>query len=390
VLALGCCAFAAHVHGVDVTVSTGPSGTLLERLRARSGSDDGAGVAAVDAEARQRERLELLAQGEAALAAADAETALRHFERAAMMRHAADSEMALIRTYMQAGHYRRALAFGAHTAGAHRDYAGAPALYAWLLFLGGQGAAARQLFEGAAARAPGDPAFQYVQAALLTNVPPATGLPIVPPLRLAPYAAMVQVPSRAVAVASGTLVDGGRRAVIPSGMLPAGSAVWIRNGLGEVSPARIERRLDRAGASLVRLDHALPVPDDLGVASRDPFPGSIVYAVDYATMSVATPAWPLLHPGFAGQPLDGGGRALGIELPPGPRGGPVFDAQGRLAGVALPGRRGPDRLLLPSQLAKYAVPLRVVAPADGTASRMSVDEIYERAMRVSVQALAVR
>lgn len=109
-----------------------------------------------------------------------------------------------------------------------------------------------------------------------------------------------------------------------------------------------------------------------------------------ATMRAPTPAWPMLHPGFAGRSLDGGGRALGIELPAGPRGGPVFDAQGRLTGVALPGQSGPDRLLVPSQLVAHSVPLRVAAPADGTASRMSVEEIYERAMRVSVQVFAVR
>jgi hypothetical protein len=133
------------------------------------------------------------------------------------------------------------------------------------------------------------------------------------------------------------------------------------------------------------------VPDDLGVAPRDPFPGSVVYAVDYATMRDAGPAWPLLHAGFAGRPLDGGGRALGVDLPAGPRGGPAFDVQGRLAGVAPPAQgRGPDRLLLPSELATHSVPLRAVAPGEIPISRLSLDEIYERAMRVSVQVLVVR
>ncbi len=47
---------------------------------------------------------------------------------------------------MQAGEYRRALSFGAHAAGAHRDFPAATALYAWLLYVGGQDAfAARRL-----------------------------------------------------------------------------------------------------------------------------------------------------------------------------------------------------------------------------------------------------
>ena len=52
--------------------------------------------------------------------------------------HAADTEIALVRGHMQAGDYRRALAFGAHTAGAHLDVVGGSLLYVWLLHAGGQ------------------------------------------------------------------------------------------------------------------------------------------------------------------------------------------------------------------------------------------------------------
>lgn len=50
-------------------------------------------------------------------------------ERAAMMLHAPDTEMGLVRSYMQAGHYRRALAFCAHTAGVHREASVVAALW---------------------------------------------------------------------------------------------------------------------------------------------------------------------------------------------------------------------------------------------------------------------
>ena len=60
------------------------------------------------------------------------------------MLHAPDTEAAQVRAHMQAGDYRRALAFGAHAASAHRrDWPAGTALYAWLLQAGGQAAAAR-------------------------------------------------------------------------------------------------------------------------------------------------------------------------------------------------------------------------------------------------------
>src|SRR5262245_62514709 len=66
-------------------------------------------------------RSDLLRNGEAALARGDTAKALEAFERAAAMMHAADAEIALARTYMQSGAYRRAAALAAHAPGAHRD-----------------------------------------------------------------------------------------------------------------------------------------------------------------------------------------------------------------------------------------------------------------------------
>ena len=103
---------------------------------------------------RLQERADLLASGEQALARRDVDAALLAFDRAALILHAADTEIALVRAYMQGGDYRRALAFGAHTAGAHLDVVGGSALYAWLLHAGGQSAIAQRLIDEAQGRAP--------------------------------------------------------------------------------------------------------------------------------------------------------------------------------------------------------------------------------------------
>ena len=96
------------------------------RVRARwwlavallAGATAGSGTAQLIALAR------VLAEGEQRLAAGDAAGAEAAFDRAAGAAHDHDVEISLVRAYMQAGDYRRALAFAAHAAGAHGDDAG--------------------------------------------------------------------------------------------------------------------------------------------------------------------------------------------------------------------------------------------------------------------------
>ena len=112
-----------------------------------------------------KERAAQLDAAEAALARGDTDAALAGFERAAGMLHAPDTEMGLVRSQMQAGQYRRALAFAAHTAGAHLEAPAASALYAWLLRVGGQEAYARQVLDAAAQRSAGNEVLGATQRA---------------------------------------------------------------------------------------------------------------------------------------------------------------------------------------------------------------------------------
>ncbi len=139
----------------------------LERTR-----EAAAAQTAAEREQRLHERSALLVQGEAALANGDVGRALGAFERAALMLHAADTEMALVRTYMQAGEYRRAVSFSAHTAGAHRQVIAGAVLYAWLLSRGGQDDAARRLL-AAAQHESHDPLLREAQQLMASTA----GLP---------------------------------------------------------------------------------------------------------------------------------------------------------------------------------------------------------------------
>lgn len=339
-----------------------------------------------EAAADASERTRLLAEGEALLAAGEALAAQDVFQRAAMLMHAPDTECSIVRAQMQAGNYRQALAFCAHAALAHLGFAGGVALYAWLLHVGGQSVIAERLLVDAMERQPEDAALQIARAQLATPWPRAQGPLLTAPLRAAPYAHGASPgESRRRVAGSATLVQGGRAALVPQATLAGASDVLLRNGLGETIPARVLRAFDGPGLALLALERPLPGAADTTLAGRVPFAGSPAAVVEYAGDAGDQPAWPVLRQGFFGRLPASGPRPLGVAMPPGARGGPVFDRAGRLAGIALPAQDGSDALLAtadwpvdPERPAEDAVPGAALAPIDG---------VYEAALRLAVQVI---
>jgi hypothetical protein len=342
--------------------------------------------------ARMQERTQLLAHGEAALARSDTDTALNAFESAANILHSADTEMGLVRSYMQTGQYRRALAFGAHTAGAHLDEVGGSALYAWLLHIGGQPVFAQRLLAQAQTRVPGHPLLTAVGRQLQTSAPLATGAMLQTPVRMAPYGPRTGMPAHAHVVSSGVLIDNGQRALVPIASMDASPKLWVRNGLGQLSVARIERKLTGLQLAVLRLSTPLPMDEAFTLAPSNAFPGSIAYAVEYVPSNDATPRWPVLHTGFVGDAVDKGqGRQLNISLPQHPRGGPVLDAAGQLIGVAIRNGNASDQIVLTSQLyERLGNGLGPMPQASAERQRASVDQIYEAALRSSLQVIGIK
>ncbi len=384
---------------------------FMEQVRpqpAASQVGDQVGGSAVRAAAkvtpeRLQERADLLKTGEAALAALQLEPALLAFERAANILHAADTEIALVRTYMQYGQYRRALASGAHTAGAHLDVVGGAALYAWLLHAGAQTGVAQRLITEAQAReahsgTPGNELLAQVHQQLQSGNPLATGNMLNPPTRLAPYGFTQGLPAVARVVGSAVLLQDGKQALVPLALLTQsgkpGQKIWLRNGLGLLAVGTVAKRLPAAGVALVKLSQTLPVPDDFWVVDKEPFPGSPGYAMEYVSNPAAgkdaAPAWPLLRLGFLGGMVTSAGtdRALGIDMPAGPRGGPVFDGAGRLVGMAVRGKPGAvDQLATVTQLQQaLGEPLGAVMPKSAPTTA-TADRIYENGLKVSLQVI---
>jgi hypothetical protein len=160
----------------------------------------------------------------------------------------------------------------------------------------------------------------------------------------------------------------------------------VRNGLGQLAPAHVEKKHAKLKVATLRLGSALPMDTVLPLDDKEAFAGSVGYAVEYTASDNSAPQWPVLSIGFLGEPsADGTTRALGITLAAGPRGGPVFDNLGRLVGMALASPSGQNQLVTASQLyAAVGQPLGKISAAPAR-ERMPIDQVYELAQKNTVQ-----
>ena len=373
-------ALAATLLGVAATAAwaQAPQWSLEAQRRLSGGSADSIAL-------ELARRTALIEEGEARLAAGDTDAAQQAFDNAALIVHAADIELGLVRTYMQVGEYRRALTFGSHAAGAHREFPGGMALYAWLLHVGGQERAAARMLDEAIARAPADPALLQAKLALSSPEPRIEGVLMAPPLRLAPYAASAAVSAGAHVVSNAVLMGDGRHVLAPASAALDGRRLWVRNGLGRTSSATLLQRLDD-GLALLQLDEPLDPPLAVTLVPTAPFAGSPSYALAFTATDHARPAWPMLRQGFFARTIEVEVLPpLGIDLPHGPRGGPVFDRTGRLAGVAVSAADGGDRLVPASKFAHLYAGTSSTPPRTAGAAPISVDALYESALRSALQ-----
>ncbi len=334
------------------------------------------------------QRVALLQRAQAELERGDSTQALDDFERAAMMLHAADAELGLIRAAMQDGQYRRALAFCAHTAGEHTDDADGAALYAWLLRIGGQGELAARVLAQARANAPDDAVAAAVEAAFGTTPPVASGVLLQPLHRMAPWPAgsPSAVPVTARFVSNAVLVDDGAAALAP---LPAlarvmRARVWVRNGLGQAAEVDVDAAdaaLAARGLARLTLRRALPVGASRQAAGRAPFAGSPGFAMQFG--DAGTPAWPMLTQGFLGTlASDGEARKVGFASTPGAA---ILDAHGALVGITLAATDG-TATWLPLAAAATSPAASPPPPRAGLALT-APDEIYEAGLGRALQVL---
>ncbi|HEX3141248.1 MAG TPA: trypsin-like peptidase domain-containing protein [Rhizobacter sp.] len=327
--------------------------------------------------------LVLLSEADSALVRGESEVARSAYERAAALQHSADIEVGWVRAQMQAGDYRRALAFAAHTAGAHPDDSEGAALYAWLLFLGGQEAVARQTLERALQRLPQDALLIDTRSRLQASpASDTTPWPFTPP------ALGDRVAASARGIGNALLLADAQHALVPLSLLRGSGSLWVRNGLGRSARAELLQRDEAQGLAVLRLARPLDAPIALALAPREAFSGSPGFVVGFAAPAGAQPAWPQLSTGFLGRPAaDAQTRRLGIEVPSGSAGAPVFDNAGRLVGLVLPAEANRPPGLSGVAALRGWVTAAAAAAAPAEPATLPLDALYEQALRSSLQLL---
>ncbi|MCV2355218.1 serine protease [Paucibacter sp. B2R-40] len=337
------------------------------------------------------ERLALLQAARRALAAGDSATAIARLDAAAAISHSADTELLMLQAQMQSGDYRGALMFASHTAGAHIHDPEALALYAWMLALGEQRVEAKRMLDVGLQRLPDEPTLSAMRQALPAAEPGAEAEsdPLTARIRPGPLAIGADLPAHAQAVGSGLLLDGGRLALVPLAPSQAATQLWLRNGLGHTSAARLVQTFDNLGLALLSLDKPLPTAQStLSRAPRDAFAGSPATSFAYLATPSAQAAWPAMHRGFLGRiSAANNQQAVGVELPIAPRGGPVFDQAGRWIGLVLPNQAGEPQLLPLSVLQAQLGTSFTDVPVLQAGRPIALDQQYEQALPLTLQLL---
>lgn len=310
-------------------------------------------------------------------------------EAAALYEHAAqidgehvEAEIGLSRAYMAAGEFRRAMAYAHLASGEHPD---SDAALAWLAYLEdragyvdsalkrlrvaltrwpapsssaaaltellidrGRGDEAGGLLAAWPMPVPRDISRLTLRAARRIGVPGklpdqvASGLFAVvvdstqdlwpaPPMPAAPVSF-----ASALARGNGVLVNHGRQ-ILTQVNLTLGASIVVRNGAGQLRRATVVRQV--ASVSLLALAEPYPSALALRLVVRDPPPTGLspCFVMGRAVLVAGTAAYPTLTPGMVLGMRSKPGSLIQISAPLArdDSGSAVFDADGRLIGLAL-------------------------------------------------------
>lgn len=299
-----------------------------------------------------------------ALQQGDIDEAKNILERAASTVHAVEIEIGMIQTLMQAGEYQHALSAAAHTQAEHRDHVPATQLYARLLTVGGHRLEATRLLDAAR------------QAGL--DVDGSRG-PVTLPTSASPAAPCA-------AVASGWLIDSGKRVLSVLPGVEPGQRLVVRTSSGQLVNAALERSLPEHQLAVLMLQRAIPMSRTMPFADKPPVVGNPVYLVGYAAPGACDMAdWPLLTTDVLGMPApDAPVNYYKIHSKVLSIGGGIINKNGALMGFA---RRGSDNTLALLPLATLQSLGLLPERPPSTAAPLPADEIYETGLASAVQIL---
>jgi tetratricopeptide (TPR) repeat protein len=420
----------------------------------------------------------LVERAQAAMVSGKPQQAAAYYEQAAGFGESAEAEIGMVRAYLQAGEFRKTIAFANLVAAEHPDVNDTAALLAYLEDREGQTSHALPKLAEALKSHPDDAALMGAYAEILIDraaipqalheldawiaknppqgdiyrlraraalaagntedlvkwrnkaatayetsgyqqaakplrdwlarmpnsipkenpssntMPPAASKQ---PAWPAPYFATLPLLTNSSKSGNGFVVDQGRR-VVTYASLVANSPknVWVRNGLGEIREAQVEKVLPEQGLALLRLPQAYPKAWSLpSLALQVPKSVKFCFVFGYSITDSLEASYPLIAPSVVVRPDVGVGGLMQISTALGAEssGSPVFDLSGQLIAITL-GRQEPMKGIgdRDSELGKGAFAVRVevlrsllpktaqtrVKRSKAKVANPSIEELYEK------------
>ena len=215
-----------------------------------------------------------------------------------------------------------------------------------------------------------------------------------------PYLETIPVPEGgAVATGNGFIVDQGRRVVTHARVVVKTNAeVQVRNGMGQVRNARIERRYAKEGVAVLKLIKPYPASWSLAFDRMVAPEGTrFCFTLGYPVADLLDAAYPSIAPGVVFRADVGTAGLMQITngLSRDQSGSPIFDPSGRLIGIAV-GKEDKiegvgDRQaflgkgdfairadILLRLLAHRETPATKKLPTPALPASLSVEELYDR------------
>ncbi len=187
------------------------------------------------------------------------------------------------------------------------------------------------------------PARPRIEAAPLPPPPPPPPRPApktIPAAVLAQPEPLPFPPGSPIMTGSGIVLEGGRRIVTNRHVIDGQREIAVRNGSGHVRMARVIRTAPEDDLALLEIDTPFPDNPALPLARiADPAPGRAAVVMGYPLIGILGDEQPALTEGIvaknAGLANDPKTFQMTAKINRGNSGGPVFDRQGRLIGIAV-------------------------------------------------------
>lgn len=230
--------------------------------------------------------------------------------------------------------------------------------------------------------------------------------PLPPPPPPSPVQAAVQAavlaqpeplpfpPGSPIMTGSGIVLEGGRRIVTNRHVIDGQTEIAVRNGSGHVRMARVVKTAPEDDLALLEIE--TPFPDFPAFPlSRivDPAPGRSAIVMGYPLIGILGDEQPALTEGIvaktAGLANDPTTFQITAKVNKGNSGGPVFDRQGRLIGIAVgkmdsadivaKGGPPPEDINLAIKAGRLLAFLGAQSAKDGgEAAEMGLEDLYQR------------